>query len=726
VAVWDEANKATELIRRTQDSVDDFTQNVRDQEVDFKNRLIEVFGYPYAGDIGAGKTYRSGYNGPDLVHHMYISSRTATGDTAPPSAAYTGYFRGSATAGYVFSPTDEDYDPYTTDTAPVQVDYPLSSGNWAFDAPATWGERRAPGDLQLALSDLVQAENNLKLGIQNYDGIVYDIIAQAKVLEAQRGLNASRITILNRQKNKTTQLNSLILAAQRGEVSMRRISAITTRVATAVTEGIPKGASETLLPFGNFARAAILGVSIGVSESLETVADVLQVDQTIQEQSKEENDLQIGIDLQTVEQDFELLQSIEELNHTVRDEISLRLELYNQAEVVQQTLGRYLAKLAEGQRLLDEVERFRKATAAQVTEHRYEDMTFRIFRNDALQKYRASFDIAARYVYLAANAYDYEINFLRTDQRAGSRFLTEIVRQRNLGQLIDGEPVVGQPGLCDLLGRMVANWEVLKPQFGVSAPQIADTRFSLREELFRIRGDTGDQAANEAWREELTKARVANLWDVPEFRRYCRPFAPELLGPQPAIVIRFPTTITFGLNYFGWPLAGGDSAYDPTQFSTKIARAGVWFSGSDGTQISQTPRIYLVPVGMDIQRSPTGDALATREWRIIDQAVPPPFPIGASDLDSQGWIPAYDTLGGTFAQIRRYGSFGAKHDQGIYSEDDLTNDTRLIGRSAWNTEWLLIIPGGTLLFDPNQGLNTFIGTVDDIKVYFQTYSYAGN
>jgi hypothetical protein len=37
----------------------------------------------------------------------------------------------------------------------------------------------------------------------------------------------------------------------------------------------------------------------------------------------------------------------------------------------------------------------------------------------------------------------------------------------------------------------------------------------------------------------------------PEFRRYCRPFAPESAGPQPALVIPFNTEITFGLNFFG-------------------------------------------------------------------------------------------------------------------------------------------------------------------------------
>jgi hypothetical protein len=39
---------------------------------------------------------------------------------------------------------------------------------------------------------------------------------------------------------------------------------------------------------------------------------------------------------------------------------------------------------------------------------------------------------------------------------------------------------------------------------------------------------------------------------------------------------------------------------------------------------------------------------------------------------------------------------------------------------------VLIIPGGTLLNDPNAGLDALIATVDDIKLYFQTYSYAGD
>jgi hypothetical protein len=56
----------------------------------------------------------------------------------------------------------------------------------------------------------------------------------------------------------------------------------------------------------------------------------------------------------------------------------------------------------------------------------------------------------------------------------------------------------------------------------------------------------------------------------------------------------------------------------------------------------------------------------------------------------------------------------------------MTSDSRLIGRSVWNTEWVLIIPGQTLLANPNAGLDKFIDEISDIKLLFQTYSYSGN
>ena len=68
----------------------------------------------------------------------------------------------------------------------------------------------------------------------------------------------------------------------------------------------------------------------------------------------------------------------------------------------------------------------------------------------------------------------------------------------------------------------------------------------------------------------------------------------------------------------------------------------------------------------------------------------------------------------------------AYHDTGGFKESEAVTDSRLIGRSVWNTDWILIIPGGSLLADQQAGLEQFIKSVSDIKIFFQTYAYSGN
>ena len=99
---------------------------------------------------------------------------------------------------------------------------------------------------------------------------------------------------------------------------------------------------------------------------------------------------------------------------------------------------------------------------------------------------------------------------------------------------------------------------------------------------------------------------------------------------------------------------------------------------------------------------------------------------GHSDLHDPDWIPVRDSLDGPLAQIRRFSSFRAYGDTGTADEAELTPDTRLVGRSVWNTRWILIIPGATFLNDPGQGLDFFRDDVSDILLFFQTYGYSGN
>src|SRR6266566_9700901 len=107
-------------------------------------------------------------------------------------------------------------------------------------------------------------------------------------------------------------------------------------------------------------------------------------------------------------------------------------------------------------------------------------------------------------------------------------------------------------------------------------------------------------------------------------------------------------------------------------------------------------------------RSPSNNVGDIREWKILDQKLPVPFPLSASSLANPGWIPMNDTLSDQLADIRQYAEFRAYHDGGSFDPSQTINDTRLIGRSVWNTRWLLIIPAGNLLSDRNEGIQRFI------------------
>jgi hypothetical protein len=146
---------------------------------------------------------------------------------------------------------------------------------------------------------------------------------------------------------------------------------------------------------------------------------------------------------------------------------------------------------------------------------------------------------------------------------------------------------------------------------------------------------------------------------------------------------------------------------------------------------------YLVPVGVDSMRTPPlGDARDIRTWQVEDLAIPMPFNIGASELATLQLWQSSDSLTEPLFAIRKHQAFrpvsttdvfcpSLYGDTGSLRRSQFTNN-RLIGRSVWNSQWKLVIPGRTLLNDPNEGLDRFLQTVTDIKLHFVTYSYSGS
>ena len=196
-------------------------------------------------------------------------------------------------------------------------------------------------------------------------------------------------------------------------------------------------------------------------------------------------------------------------------------------------------------------------------------------------------------------------------------------------------------------------------------------------------------------------------------------------------MLRFSTQIGAGKNFFGKPLSGGDHAYDPSLFATKIQSVGVWFSDylSENVlnDLPATPRLYLLPVGSDVMSVPTSaDPNLVRIWKVLDQSIPVPRPSQSASLDSGNWIPLLDSLNGRLGEPRKYPAFRAYHDgTSAVNLDELVADTRLVGRSVWNTQWVLIIPGRMLNADPTVGLDRFIGQITDIKLVFRSYGLSG-
>ncbi len=777
IETWNYANLLSRKLRNNQDSVADLAINTRSTERDFNGRLIEILGSPYPDDIGPGKTYPDGYNGPDLYHWQYIDLITLSGERLDEADLEAGTFdeQGNAVVGggkiKVFS---SSYSPRAGlgDNGFLTTAEPESCGEFAFDTgcalgeppvglvknvnytlfespdfglspvkPPSWtGQRRVTGTVQTALQEIATSQLALKKAIRAYDDLAAELQAQFDMMNTIFALKETELAIAN-DARVTINGYGLGLKALKGVAAGSRAIAEAVDSTASVLAGCPPTFVIAGLAAGTDAGNAISCAVEGGGEIAAKVFTGIALGADIASEGLEflQSDVsqQATLRAQLAAGNQELVALACAFEGEMRKEPLLRAEMLQRSQAVQQSQEKFRNELARGLRQFDALVSFRKKTAAAVQEYRYEDMGFRIFKTDALQKYRASFDLAARYAYLAATAYDYDTNLLGSDVQAGQSFLRDIVRQRNLGQVVLNKPVAGSRGLTDPLGRMEQNFAVLKGQMGFNNPQLETNRFSLREENFEPRLSDGAED-DLAWKDRLEAFVVEDIWDDPEFRSFARPFAPEPPpdcqdgGPipctEPAIVIPFDTTVTFALNFFGLPLEGGDSAYDPSNFSTRIRAAGVWFKGYPDQQLSQTPRVYLMPVGEDVLRAAEADNFETRQWAVFDQVLPVPFSIGESDLSDENWLPN-DSLSGSFGEIRRFASMRAYPLDAVddtIDPSEFVTDSRLIGRSVWNTRWVLIIPAGTLLNDREQGLQLFLDNVKDIQFFFQTYAYQGD
>ena len=76
LATLDYAGAADQDLRKIADDTRTLQIEALRQDLDYRNRLIKIFGRPYEGTIGVGKVYPEGYEGPDTLLYNYLDRNT--------------------------------------------------------------------------------------------------------------------------------------------------------------------------------------------------------------------------------------------------------------------------------------------------------------------------------------------------------------------------------------------------------------------------------------------------------------------------------------------------------------------------------------------------------------------------------------------------------------------------------------------------------------------------
>ncbi len=757
-SVFERAADSTRLLRGLENQSQNLTQIIDDEETAYVAQLFDIFGAPYPGDIGPGKFYEQGYAGPDLIRYMAIDrpfevfTKENLFSYSEGSQTFTLNLKDSNVIDSLNGTNNLTVLDLEDDIARTRtVSYTLSEdpGPYLIAEPEL-GQRSSLGSLQTKLNEVRLAEEQLYVGLGSmaFRRDVMELKLATLVAEMEERF-ALRFAdqVLGEADFIYRQLKGAIETINKSRDLTKRTAE---DIVDATLSGLPflVGLSNDVsAPI----RTAILTAEFAAKSPL-TAAEVASIQG---EAVADAVFLSAGKALDrahlSVEETSYLRGRIAEAKSLYAESYAGRREVDALAVAYRRSIEEYRTELVNGQTVLANREVFRRRAAAAIQGYRTRDIAFRTFRTEALEEYQTLLDWASRYSFLAAQAYDYETGLLGSP--AGQGYLGSIISSRALGVVgPDGQPMLsasanGDPGLSGLLAKMKADYDVVKGRLGFNNPETNGTTFSLRREYFRIPdGPEGDLA----WQQKLESLVTKNLLSDADIAAHAMQLGGEDVAAQPGFLITFPTTIEDGRNFFGLDYQALDSNYTSTNFATKIHSAGVVFDGYQGMapclicqggagendpdhnhddDLGATPYVYLIPSGLDTMRTPPlGDGQTLRSWSIQDYAMPLPFDLGSLEPSNEAVQQSTDSLRTNFRSPRRHPAFRATNREDFFYTDFAADYTssRLVGRSAWNSNWKLVIPAKGLLADEQEGIARFIRSVKDIKLHLKTYSYSGN
>ncbi len=753
---FDQAAKMTRSLRNQENSLSATNAGIVDQEGAFSDQLRELYGSPYTGDIGVGKTYATGYTDFDLYNWFVIERPTALVDTTSPITITVQVPKNvQSFVGFNTATFASIANAYATQTVaqPVTLQpnrfaqfsdvYPSTGG--------TTGSRAVTGKIQFALLEIQQAQ--IAFAAAN-DALG----AKTSSFLRKTQLNLEILNLKSQEASATTATNNAATSLIAVQAALNSTAAILTSVGDFIkdtgegaAEALPKVAGVVAVDATAPARGAIKISAAAAGNAVKVSATGFTSAANLLNIALDRLDRELAVLKEKYALSYEQAQFIYEYELHYRELVQSHYEIARLAGVYHVAAANLANLLAQGDKIQADRVEFRQRAAAQIQGYRTKDLTFRTFRNEALEQYRSLYDLASRYTYLAAKSYDYETGLLGSTE--GKAVIDKIVAARSLGDLTGGTPqatvsTLGDSGLAGTIARLQADWSVAKGRLGINNPDQNGTLFSLRRELFRLLDDPTTTDDEAAWQQTLEHYIMSNVLSDPDVAAQCRNLKKPDGSAVPGIVISFRTTIEPGTNFFGLPLTAGDHAFSVSNTSTKIYSVGLVLRGyvgmdafATGTPVagpanlggsnvlSATPYAYLIPTGTDYMLAPPlGDVAVVRGWTVKDQALPLPFNLGNTAFSSNQFYNANGTLSEQPWIIRKHQAFRPVSDGALFYSSipaEFTN-SRLVGRSVWNSGWKIVIPANTLLANEQDGLNRFVASVKDIELFLRTYSTSGN
>lgn len=746
---YQSASVMNSLLRKQNDSIDDYNAAVERQERAYERQLITLYGTPYAGDVGPGKLYAQGYNGPDLYHSYFIDRPSQLVDT---SADVTVSFREPVNKDpFKEWSVDNVYERLTVPEAYVTRNYrmsPYTLGQFSDTVAGGLGRRGETGAIQAALLECYEAQVKLRDASNTFTALqrrfdrdyqLYsEFITDFDAANEEAGRKLDEAAAMTKASFALATTSSLFVLTADYIIALGEAAAEAQPQEVGMSNDVTSvGRMAAMLSSETEAYAVQL-----MGLNAETMAALLEA-----EAADLEGQAQEFID----DYNFDSVkkQHVVEFERLYDQVLAAAYEITARLTELQRANEKVSRLYGEASHILSERETFRQRAAAVVQGYRTRDVVFRDLRNEELEQYKSLFDLAQTYVYCAARAYDYETGLLSGS--TGKAFVDEIIQSYSIGAWVGDNPVErgrGDSGLASILGGLRDDWSVAKGRLGINNPDRNGTLFSLRQELFRIRTDQATADDNLLWQQVLQQHIMSNVLNDPDVAMYCANIRKADGTPVPGIVIPFGTTIEAGRNFFGWPLAPGDHAFTQSAYATKIFSSGLVFKGyvgmdpyavgvagaggpasSAANALAATPYAYLIPAGVDTMRMPPfGDTNSIRSWSVKDQALPLPKNIGAALNSGIQFFTPQGTLNEDLWIRRKHQAFRAVDDPAYFYSSmpaEFTN-SRLVGRSVWNSRWKLVIPAYSLLNNEQDGLDRFSKSVSDIKWFLRTYSNSGN